>query len=91
LVRVTARGENGVDDCDGAVDARGWIAGTYFHGWFDNDALRDVMLRNLAARKGIARRTRARFDRGAAYDRLARVARENLDVGLIYLLAGIAR
>jgi len=91
LVRVTTRSENCADDCDGAVDAHGWIAGTYFHGLFDNDALRDVMLRNLAARKGIARRTRARFDRGAAYDRLARVARENLDVGLIYLLAGIAR
>jgi adenosylcobyric acid synthase len=84
LVRVTARGENAVDDADGAVDVRGWIAGTYFHGLFDNDALRAAMLANLAARKGIARTTRTRFDRGAAYDRLAQVARENLRMELIY-------
>jgi len=91
FVRVAARGENAVDDCDGAVDARGWIAGTYFHGLFDNDALRAVMLANLAARKGIARSTRARFDRGAAYDRLAQAARQNLNVALIYrLLRGLS-
>ena len=90
-MRVAARGENAVDDCDGAVDARGWIAGTYFHGLFDNDELRAVMLANLAARKGIARSTRARFDRGAAYDRLAQVARQNLNVALIYrLLRGLS-
>ncbi len=91
LLRVTARGDNAADDADGAVDARGWIAGTYFHGLFDNDALRAVMLTNLAARKGIARATRARFDRGAAYNRLAQVARENLRMELVYQLAGIAR
>jgi len=91
FVRVAARGENAVDDCDGAVDARGWIAGTYFHGLFDNDELRAVMLANLAARKGIARSTRARFDRGEAYDRLAQVARQNLNVALIYrLLRGLS-
>ena len=91
LVRVAARGEDAVDDCDGAVDARGWIAGTYFHGLFDNDALRDVMLTNLAARKGIVRTARTRFDRGSAYDRLAQVARENLKMEMIYQVVGIAR
>ncbi|MBM3128331.1 MAG: cobyric acid synthase [Chloroflexi bacterium] len=86
LVRVAARGENAADDYDGAVDARGWIAGTYFHGFFDNDALRGLILTNLAARKGIVRTTRTRFDRGAAYDLLAQVARENLNVEMIYRL-----
>ena len=90
FVRVTARGENAVDDCDGAVDARGWITGTYFHGLFDNDALRAMMLANLAARNGITRTTRTQFDRGAAYDRLAQVARENLNMELVYQIAGIA-
>jgi adenosylcobyric acid synthase len=68
------------------VDARGWIAGTYLHGLFDNDALRDVMLTNLAARKGVTRTTRTRFDRDAAYEQLARVARENLRMEAIYRL-----
>jgi len=86
LVRLTARGENAVDDDDGAVDARGWIAGTYLHGLFDNDALREAMLANLAARKGVARTTRTRFDRDAAYERLARVAREHLRMEAIYRL-----
>jgi len=86
LVRITARGENAVDDDDGAVDARGWIAGTYLHGLFDNDALRDVMLTNLAARKGVTRTTRTRFDRDAAYEQLARVAREHLRMEAIYRL-----
>ena len=89
FVRLTACGENAVDDCDGAVDARGWIAGTYFHGLFDNDALRAVMLTNLAARKGIARTTHMRFERGAAYDRLAQVARANLKMDLVYRLLGL--
>jgi len=86
LVRITERGENAVDDADGAVDACGWIAGTYLHGLFDNDALREVMLANLAARKGVARATRTRFDRDAAYERLARVARANLRMETIYRL-----
>ena len=86
LVRITTRGENAVDDTDGAVDARGWIAGTYLHGLFDNDALRDVMLTNLAARKGVTRTTRTRFDRDAAYEQLARVAREHLRMEAIYRL-----
>jgi adenosylcobyric acid synthase len=86
LVRITARGESAVDDADGAVAARGWIAGTYLHGLFDNDALRDVMLANLAARKGATRTTRTRFERDAAYERLARVARANLRMEAIYRL-----
>jgi len=86
LVRITTRGESAVNDDDGAVDARGWIAGTYLHGLFDNDALREAILANLAARKGVTRTTRARFDRDAAYERLARIAREHLRMEAIYRL-----
>lgn len=89
LARLTRRGENAVDDSDGAVNARGWIAGTYLHGLFDNDALRDVMLTNLAARKGFTRTTRTHFDRDAAYEHLARIARENLQMDTIYQILGI--
>ncbi len=87
LLRVTARGENVVDDFDGAVAADGWIAGTYFHGLFENDALRRILLANLAARSGITRAaTDTRFDRGAAYDRLADIVRTHLDMDAIHQL-----
>jgi adenosylcobyric acid synthase len=84
LACITRRREDAANDTDGAIDTRGWIAGTYLHGLFDNDALRDVLLTNLAARKGFARTTRARFDREVAYERLARVARENLKMDVVY-------
>jgi len=76
---------------DGAIDASGWIAGTYFHGLFDNDGLRHALLANLAARKNVARPSGARFDRNAEYDRLAHVARMSLKMDVIYRLAGLTR
>jgi adenosylcobyric acid synthase len=85
LVQVTARREVAVADSDGAVTTDGWIAGTYFHGLFDNDALRHTMLGNLAARKGRSRMPSAvRFDREAAYDQLADAARMYLDLATLY-------
>ncbi len=83
LVHVTERGESAVDDLDGATDPSGWIAGTYFHGLFDNDGLRDAVLTNLAARKHLTRTTNTRFDREAMYDHLAQVARRNLKLEVI--------
>ena len=83
LLHVTSRRDETTNAIDGATDASGWIAGTYFHGLFDNDNLRHAMLTNLAARKNLARPSGARFDRDAEYDRLAQVARMNLDMNAI--------
>lgn len=91
FMRVIARGERTTDDVDGAVAANGWIAGTYFHGLFDNDALRHTLLANLAARKNQVRSTTVtRFDRAAMYDRLAETVRARVDLAAIYRLVGIA-
>ncbi len=87
LLHVTSRGDDTADGFDGATDASGWIAGTYFHGLFDNDGLRHAMLANLAARRNLVRAAGARFDRAAEYDRLAQVARMNLKMDAIYRLA----
>ncbi len=85
LSQVITRGEEKVDDADGAISQDGWIAGTYFHGLFDNDALRHTLLANLATRKNLARdHSGVRFDRHAAYDRLAEVVRAHLDLAAIY-------
>ncbi|MBI5034194.1 MAG: cobyric acid synthase [Chloroflexi bacterium] len=83
LIQVSSRGDNATNDNDGATDVSGWIAGTYFHGLFDNDGLRHAMLANLAARKNLSRKSSARFDRDAEYDRLAQVARMNLKMDRI--------
>ncbi len=87
LLHVTARGDQAADDGDGVVAAHGWIAGTYFHGLFDNDALRHTILANLAARKGFARpAATALFDRDVMYDQLADVVRAHLDLDFVYRL-----
>ncbi len=87
-MQVIVRGEEKVDGFDGAINQDGWIAGTYFHGLFDNDALRHAMLSNLAARKNVTRSDAARFDRDSMYDRLADVVRASLDMSAIYRLIG---
>lgn len=85
LLHLTQRGDFATDITDGAVDASGWIAGTYLHGLFDNDALRQALLHSLAARRSIFRTTESTcFDRLTAYDRLAQVVREHLDMKQIY-------
>lgn len=91
LINVLARGDATVDSLDGAIDATGWIAGTYFHGLFDNDGLRHALLANLAARKNLAHTSDKRFDRHIEYDRLAQTARMNLNLDTIYRIAGLAR
>jgi adenosylcobyric acid synthase len=77
------------DDHDGTTDRGGWVAGTYLHGLFDNDALRAAMLRNLAARAGKAYRPGVPIDRAAEYDRLAMVLRDALDVGRLREIVGL--
>ncbi len=84
LLHVAERSEQTVADADGAITPDGWIAGTYVHGLFDNDALRHVLLANLAARKGIGREGGARFDRERMYDRLAATVRARLDMQQLY-------
>ncbi|MCL5998083.1 MAG: cobyric acid synthase [Chloroflexi bacterium] len=89
LLRVLARGEEDAADVDGAVSEDGMVAGTYFHGLFENDTLRHVLLANLAARNGRTRATApARFDRNAEYDRLAETVRAHLDLGEVLRILG---
>jgi adenosylcobyric acid synthase len=92
LQRVMARGEEVAAVFDGTVSADGMIAGTYFHGLFENDALRHTLLANLAARKGWTRAIApTRFDRHAEYDRLAETVRGHLNLGEVYRILDGAR
>ncbi|MBR1580695.1 MAG: cobyric acid synthase [Selenomonadaceae bacterium] len=62
------------------------VFGTYVHGIFDNDDFRRQMLNAVRRRKGLAPLENVRNRRAekqAAYDRLARVVRDNLNMALL--------
>ena len=77
---------------DRAMDAPGWVLGAYIHGLFHNVGLRRAILYALARRKGVhlslATEDMA-LDR--EYDKLADWVRNNLDMDLVYRVAGLGR
>ena len=73
---------------DGAVYGR--IAGTYFHGLFDNADFTSKFLTLVAQSRRLAWRPGSlRISKDDEYNRLAAVAREQLDMGKIYELLGM--
>ena len=75
---------------DGAASPDGWVAGTYLHGLLHNDALRQRLLQNIAARSGRApRQSATRFDRQADYERLADAVEASLDMPALERIAGL--
>ena len=90
LFTVTRRNAAATDEADGAMNARGTVAGTYLHGLFASDGLRRALLVHLAERKGLAPDPRwgtaARADR---YDRLADIVGAALDLALLARLARV--
>jgi len=86
-LRILSRSGRSCDVPDGAIDDSGLVFGTYIHGLFDNDALRTVLLANLARRKGRERAATGQgWSREAAYDRLAAHVRAALDMRALYSL-----
>ena len=76
LLRLAERQGRAVDEPDGAIGGEGWLAGTYLHGFFDSPPLRGAILRNLAARKGVASHPDwGRAPRHDPFDRLAQSER----------------
>ena len=79
---------------DGFVSADGLVMGTYIHGIFDNDAWRRSLLDALRRRKGLPDLDRSeilayRDHKEKAYDRLAGVVREHLDLDHVYRAMGL--
>ncbi len=52
---ITERSGNGVSVNDGAISGCGRVMGTYIHGLFDNDALREAFILSVAGGGGRAR------------------------------------
>ncbi len=67
------------------------VWGTYLHGVFDADPFRRWFIDRLRARRGLAPlgRVAATYDLEPAFERLADVVRQSVDLGRIYELMGL--
>lgn len=74
---------------DGAANLDGSIFGTYVHGLFENESVKQSILKYLADRKGVRLGKYAPFDKQGEYDRLADVVRTSLDMKLVYEMCGV--
>lgn len=75
------------------IDSVGNVLGTYIHGFFDSDELREAFLQILFGKKGIKREdiTELRYEdfKEQQYDKLASVLRESLDMDKVYRIMGL--
>jgi adenosylcobyric acid synthase len=69
---------------DGHTDEKGIVWGTYIHGLFNNAAFTRKFIENLCTVRGLPGPAHEAIDRGQAYDDLASVVRQNLDMAKIY-------
>jgi adenosylcobyric acid synthase len=77
---------------DGCLSQDGNILGTYIHGLFHNDRLRQAILSELASRKGLMfAHWAGSFPLDEQYDRLAAHVRNSLNMDLIHRLIHLTR
>jgi len=78
-------GANGPSfEANGAVSEDGSVIGTMVHGLFEHDGLRHALIDALRTRRGLgAASGRARWDREAEYDRLARMIHDSCDTAAL--------
>lgn len=88
--RLSERSGEACDVLDGYLDASGRILGTYVHGLFRNEKLRRAILRQIAQSKG-QRLTFKNDKQEDPYDKLAELVRSNLDMKIIYKIAGLRK
>ena len=86
---ITKRSETPITVVDGFIDGRHQVMGTYIHGVFDNDEFRRFIINQLRLRKGLEE-TPVVFHyfehKNKAYNRLADIVEEHLDMDYIMTL-----
>lgn len=77
---------------DGAINEAGDVFGTYLHGVFDHHSLRQAILGIFRREKGLTEGEMKAYDdlKEAAYDALADLARDHLDIEAIKAIAGLS-
>ena len=69
---------------EGGINRTGTVFGSYIHGLFNNAEFTRRMVKNLCTLRNLPLPEGAALDRDKAYDDLAAVFRQNLDIGRIY-------
>ena len=87
---ITERANTKVCLEDGGTDKDITVMGTYIHGILDNDALRRTIINMVRERKGLKPIQKVTpYKKDFAYDRLAAVMREHLNIDMIYRCMGL--
>lgn len=90
--KIVKRGSDDINQNDGAVSKDSRIWGAYIHGLFDSDEFRQAFLNSLRVKKGFAISNQSNsFNelKEDAFNRIASIIRDSVDIGLIYELSGI--
>jgi adenosylcobyric acid synthase len=74
---------------DGSIDEAGMVIGTYLHGLFENRNIRDALMHYLYAKKGLEYVPEETINENYAYEELANMVEQNLDMEKIYKIIGI--
>ena len=92
--KITERANQAVTIAEGLTSqngAQGQVVGTYIHGIFDHDDFRRQVLNALRSRKGLedlAIQRSVRQEKERAYNRLASVVRDSLDMEKLAQIMG---
>ena len=74
---------------DGAIDETGLVIGTYLHGLFENRNIRSALIKYISEKKGLEYRPGELMTEDEAYEELARVVEQNLDMKKLYKILGL--
>ena len=79
------------DHLDGCMNETGTVCGTYLHGLFDMDSFRHELLTSIRNKKAIELQEIRQYARlkDEAYDHLANLVKQNLDMDQIKAIVGI--
>jgi adenosylcobyric acid synthase len=93
--RIRTRGDQSLDEFEGASIEGGRFLGTSIHGLFDAPGFRRHLLNEIRKQKGlgpldVAANENAYAVRAKAYDRFARLLQTHLDVSVIAALTGVS-
>ncbi len=75
---------------DGCIDDEGLIFGTYLHGLFENENVRDVLLKHLFKEKGLQYIPNVSGVNSDPYEDLAQMVAENVDMEQVYAMLDLS-